>query len=208
MIFTRPIIRFWTTTGCRSNKNYKIKEDLSQVHLQNTLDYPKTYYVSALERVKKHRRQAKNQGEYDTSDHDYQLPPPPPVDFNRLDFIKVPRISKFSPGKLQDQLEITSDNRPAGSVHETREPIEIDSPVLETIPSNRNQTSDEKRESTFRAKQVFMNETDSQTSVNPELKEKADIFLKTKLKFFNSRERLKGNQQLKSLIDNYFPGKM
>ena len=38
------------------NKNFLVREELSKVHIQQTLDYPKTYYVSALEKVRKSKK--------------------------------------------------------------------------------------------------------------------------------------------------------
>ena len=38
------------------NKNFYVKEELSKVHIQQTINYPKSYYVSALEKVRKSKK--------------------------------------------------------------------------------------------------------------------------------------------------------
>lgn len=38
------------------NKNFYVREELSKVHIQQTIDYPKSYYVSALEKVRKSKK--------------------------------------------------------------------------------------------------------------------------------------------------------
>ena len=77
------------------NKRFNVKEDLSYVHIQQTIDYPKTYYVSALERVKKTRRGGKNTNRSGEMIDEYNMPPDPPV-LSKFELMNMHHFSKFS----------------------------------------------------------------------------------------------------------------
>lgn len=85
---------------------FEIKEDLNLVHLQKALNYPKTYYASAMEKVKRAKKDPSfgnnKRGNYE----DYNLPPNPPLEITMLD---MPDLSKLV--RKHKNLEVTSDNR-------------------------------------------------------------------------------------------------
>lgn len=84
------------------NKRFQVKEDLSHSHIQQTIDYPKTYYVSALERVRKDRKDGKR---FNASGDDYQLPPNPP-ELSRFELMNMHNFSKLS--SKEDKSDVWS----------------------------------------------------------------------------------------------------
>ena len=111
------------------NKRFNVKEDLSYVHIQQTIDYPKMYYVSALERVKKTRKGGKNTNRSGEVVDGYVMPPDPPV-LSKFELMNMHHFSKFS--NHEERTENLSgeknasmneqEHRSLGSMHNQIEP--------------------------------------------------------------------------------------
>lgn len=123
----------------KSNK-FNVKEDLSYLHLQQTIDYPKMYYVSALERVKKIKRNGKNTNRSRDMMDDYNLPPDPPV-LSKFELMNIHHFSKFSNGEektdnLSGDKNISvndQDHRSYGSMNNQIEPYYTQTKVIKLL---------------------------------------------------------------------------
>lgn len=88
--------------------HFKKKEDLTQVHIQQAIDYPKSYYVSAIEKVKRIPKEKKIRN-YDSDFPNYDFAPSPMAHIDRYEIVNSKNIHKFKHGQTE-KYEITSDN--------------------------------------------------------------------------------------------------
>lgn len=88
------------------------------MHIQQTIDYPKMYYVSALDRIKKTNKNRKNPNRSRDMMDDYKMPPDPPV-LSKFELMNIHQFSKFS--NAEDRTDnLSGDKNASGNDQEYR----------------------------------------------------------------------------------------